>query len=240
MKNIEKIFEENKRKQLELIEKISPFHSKKKYKNQADLLVNKAYGFKNSYENCTSVDGNDDPIPWMTYPSIFYFSQFDLSSCDIFEWGSGNSTHFFSRRAKTVTTIESNRDWYNYILREKPENVDLNLVGADDYASIIKNKSKKYHVISIDGDIFRRFECAYYAVDFLNDGGMIILDNSDWLENTTAFIRSKGFIQVDFSGMVPINDVMSCTSVFLSRDFNLKGFAKQPGFVKCGYKNVRD
>lgn len=238
--NYKKIFEENKQKQIELIKGNKPFHSTRKYNNQADSLINKAYGFKNSYENTMSIDAENNPIPWMTYSSVFYLSQLDLSDCDIFEWGSGNSTLYFSKRAKSVTTIESNKDWYQYVSKTKPDNVDLNLADVESYAKIIQNKNKKYDIISIDGDIFRRFECAYYAVEYLKKGGMIIVDNSDWLENTTAFLREKDFIQVDFAGMGPINNYMWCTSIFISRDFNLKNISKQPSFVKGGVNNERD
>ena len=234
------VFKQNKQKQFELIKTAKPFYSKREYNGEAEQLINQEYGFRNSYENCMSIDAENNPIPWMTYSSIFYLSQLDLSDCDIFEWGSGNSTLYFAKRAKSVTSIESNQEWYEYVLKNKPDNVDLNLVNVDNYAKIIQEKRKTYDIISIDGDIYRRFECAYYAVDLLKKGGMIIIDNSDWLERTTAFLRDQGFIQVDFAGLGPINNYMWCTSVFLSRDFNIKNKSKQPSFLKTGIKNERD
>ncbi len=239
--NYEQKFEQNKQRQIDLIKNKKPFHSKKIYDGQIDKLVDKVYGFRKSYENSMSIDGDDNPIPWMTYPFISYLSQLDLSQCDVFEWGSGNSTLYFAKKAKTVTSIESNSEWYDYVKSSKPENAELNLVDMENYAKIIKIKNKKYNIISIDGDIFRRFECAYYAVDFLKEGGMIILDNSDWLENTTSFLRSRDLIQIDFAGLVPIKDFISCTSIFLRRDFNLRSNGKkQPGFLKGGIRNERD
>ena len=155
--------------------------------------------------------------------------------------GGGNSSLFFSKRVKSLKTIESDNKWYEYVLSQELPNCSISLESPDTYASILEKSQKKYDVISIDGDIYRRFECAYYAVDALKDGGMIILDNSDWLPNTTSLLREKGFLQIDFSGMGPINTYAWCTSIFLHKNFSVpKKSSDQPGFVRGGLHNIRD
>jgi len=234
-------FEKNKNRQVDLIRKSKPLQANRQYNNELSELIERAYGYRKSFESGMSVDSDNDPIPWMTYSAVFYLSQFDLSHCDVFEWGAGNSTLYFSERAKTVTSVESDKNWFDYVSENRPSNVNLLLSSQDEYAEFIKKDNKKYDVIIIDGDIFRRFECAYYAVDALKDGGLIVLDNSDWLDNTTGFLRESGLIQVDFSGPGPINDYMWCTSVFIHRNFNLrKKKFSQPGFVIGGLSNIRD
>ena len=59
---------------------------------------------------CIDRDGN--PIPWYTYPAIEYLSQFDVTDKDVFEFGCGNSSLFWADRARLVTSIEDNPDWF--------------------------------------------------------------------------------------------------------------------------------
>ena len=237
----EKRIEENSRKQLELNAGLNPNFGRRVYADEAESLINDAYGFKNSFERYMSVDSQGKPIPWMTYSAVFYLSQLDLSTYDIFEWGSGNSTLYFSERVQTVTSVESNEEWFKYVERNKPKNVELRLVQQNDYAKIISEKGNKYKIISIDGDIYRRFECALYAMEHLDEGGMIILDNSDWLPNTTGLFREKGFTQIDFAGLGPINNYTWCTSIFFKADFDVKNLnIKQPNFLAGGLRNERD
>ena len=82
-------FEENKNKQIELVERLrqTDLPSSRKYLNEIEVLIEKAYGFKASYESMKSVDENGEPIPWMTYPAIFFIEQLDLTNLDVFEWG---------------------------------------------------------------------------------------------------------------------------------------------------------
>ena len=60
---------------------------------------------------CIDKDGN--PIPWYTYPAIEYLSQFDYSDKEIFEFGCGYSSMFWANRAKKVTSIEDNINWFS-------------------------------------------------------------------------------------------------------------------------------
>src|SRR5690606_2101820 len=52
--------------QAKLISKQSPTQPKREYKGQLDTSFEKEYGYRNTFENWTSVDRNNCPIPWMT------------------------------------------------------------------------------------------------------------------------------------------------------------------------------
>jgi hypothetical protein len=210
--------------------------------NILQRILDQEYGHRRSKNQRKSIDANNMPVPWMTYAAIFYIEQLDLKEKNLFEWGGGSSSIYFSDRAKTVTIIESKKEWYDYVLENKKENMNVILADDTNYASVIKEQGGGYDVIVIDGEIYKRYECATYAVDCLNSGGMIILDNSDWLSNTCEFLRGRGFIQVDMSGFGPINDYTWCTSFFLTHDFNFtpKSGASQPCYVPGGLTNVRD
>jgi len=206
-----------------------------------DALFNKHYNHQESREKGLSIDKDGNPIPWMTYAAIFYLEQLDMSTKDVFEWGSGNSSLFFSQRVRSIVSIEYKKDWYEYVLAKKTDNMTLILADETEYASVINKDSKKYDVIVVDGEIDRRLECAQYAVSHLRDTGVVIVDNSDWLTNTCAFLRDQDFIQVDMAGLGPINNYTWCTSFFFRRGFDFKPLnLKAPEFVPGGIQNVRD
>ena len=80
-----------------------------------------------------------------------------------------------------------------------------------------KSESKdniKYDIIVVDGR--RRNDCAMFAVDYLTEKGVIILDNSEREDYQPAkdFMKQKGFKQIDFWGIAPIIAYNNCTSVF--------------------------
>lgn len=171
-------------------------------------------------------DKNGQPIPWYTYPAIEYLSQFDVSEKEIFEYGCGNSSAFWAKRAKHVTSIEGSPEWFEkWITRFKYDNLAMRLRDTcNGYAEAIFEDNKKYDIIAVDGK--RRADCAKAAVAALNAGGMIILDDSDRVNTSQEyvdainFLRMADLIQVDFYGFCPMNNYTKTTSLFLSRDFN--------------------
>ena len=63
----------------------------------------------------------------------------------------------------------------------------------------------------------------------LDDNGLVILDNSDWLPGTALFLRQSGLIEVDLSGPVPGNEHHQTTSFFFTRQFDFKSAeSRQP------------
>jgi hypothetical protein len=51
------------------------------------------------------------------------------------------------------------------------------------------------------------------------EGGMIVLDNADWLPESSRLLREAGLIEIDMTGFSPINDYTSTTSLYLHRAF---------------------
>ena len=85
-------------------------------------IYEKEWGHGRSRHSRRPVDSNGAPLPWFTYPAIEYIQQLDLSDRVIFEWGSGNSSLFFADRVKQITSVESNREWFETISKEKKDN----------------------------------------------------------------------------------------------------------------------
>jgi hypothetical protein len=187
------------------------------------------YGHLKSVKKSMSIDRHDKPIPWYTYPSIEFLKQFDYSQKVIFEWGSGNSSLFWAKLAKYVYSVEDNQAWFNNINSDnKNNNMKLYFkTNAEEYVNIISEFGFNFDVIVIDAS--HRQKCADIAGKFLNDGGLIIFDNSDRYPQTCKKLReTNDLIQVDFSGFSPINDYTHTTSLFFDRKFNFKPEGNQP------------
>jgi hypothetical protein len=195
----------------------------------------KDFAIERSIDQNVCLDRDNNPIPWYTYPAIEYLSQLDFSNKKIFEFGVGYSSLFWATRALAVTGIEDNFEWYqkwqksfnapNLTLKQRHE-------GEAYYNAVLEDKLK-YDVIIIDGKC--RAECAKTAVQALNTGGFIILDDSDRVNTSIEYksaigtLRRHNLIQIDFFGFCPMNNYTKTTSLFLSRDFDFKSrFEVQP------------
>lgn len=175
------------------------------------------HGYYRSLEEGVPVDNKKNPIPWFTYPSIEYLIQLDTSSKKVFEWGSGNSSYFFAERCQSIISIESDTKWYQYINHNIRDNQKIYLRSKDDFANSIKEFNTEFDIIVIDS--IRRYDCALIAPEYLKNGGIIIVDNSDNCKETCKLLREKfNYIQVDFSGFGAICKYQWTTSIFFSRD----------------------
>lgn len=201
-------------------------------------IVEFEYGHFLSCDQQMCVDKNGNPIPWYTYPAIEYLNQLDFSDKEIYEYGSGNSSLFWAKRAKYVTSVENDQNWYFLIKKSQEKNQEIVLIeNVEEYVTSILKKNQKYDLVIIDGEV--RFACAQMAVQCLKKGGLIILDNSDWYPDTSKFLRESGLIQVDFTGMGPINYYTWTTSLFLNRDILIKARSElqpEPGIASFLYK----
>lgn len=193
-----------------------------------DILNNYGYNISKKMDECLDFDGN--PIPWYTYPSIEYLNQFDYSQKRIFEYGCGNSSLFWAQRAKEVISVDNNKDWHEKIHKKKPKNLRVLLEeNLDSYAECIENYGK-FDIIIIDG--YNRNKCGEYALKHLNDGGFIVFDNSDRCpdfeeyEQTAKILRENDLLQVDFYGFGPLNNYTWCTSMFFTKNFDIKTKSK--------------
>ena len=159
-------------------------------------------------------DAKGRPIPWITYPALDYLNQLDFSRACVLEYGGGQSSLWWAKRAASVTTVEGKAEWAERLRRHAPANLTvIGPVAESAYAQAPLGNGQTYHVIIIDGLV--RLESAQASLPFLADGGLLVLDNADWHPQTCAWLRSKGLVEIDFHGFGPVNDYTWCTSVFL-------------------------
>lgn len=163
-----------------------------------------------------AIDAKGNPIPWYTYPAIEYLNSFDFSQCNVFEFGSGNSSLYWSSRSKSVFSVEDNKDWFEMVNNGKNSNHNLVYCAEEsEYVAALANQGRKFDIIIIDGN--HRLKCTSEAINALDSDGLILLDNSDRIieKECGRLLRSNGYIQMDFSGFGPINGYCWTTSIFL-------------------------
>jgi len=148
-----------------------------------------------------------DELPWITYGAMDWLANHLTKEMTIFEWGSGGSTAYFSRRVKRVITIEHDPIWYqdvaNALEKKGYKNASLKLVepvAANNinpwYTSTDANyigKSFEPYITAIDGYADSFFDvvmvdgrarpgCMRQALVKVKHNGYLILDNSDRAE----------------------------------------------------------
>lgn len=174
------------------------------------------YGQWESVRKGMAVDKNGLEIPWYTYPTIEYLKSFDFQSCDVFEFGSGNSSFYWANRARSVVSVEDNKEWFEIVNNKKRLNQSV-IYYADQvcYVKSLADQNKLFEIVVIDGNW--RMQCTLAAIKYLKPDGMIVLDNSDRVieKKCCELLRQDGFIQIDFSGFGPINDYCWTTSIFM-------------------------
>jgi hypothetical protein len=190
------------------------------------------YGHLRSVVTKSSIDGSGTPVPWYTYPAIGYLRQLDFSDKSVFEYGCGNSTLFWAGVARQVVSVEDDREWFDVMSTRVPPNTRL--VYEPDLAAfvdVIRQFPGGFDIIVVDGPArgSTRLKCSRAAIESLRSGGLIILDNSDWLPESAQLLRNAGLLEVDMTGFAPISGHTQTTSFFFSRAFDIRGRdARQP------------
>jgi len=169
----------------------------------------------------------DLEVPWFSYAAIDFLEGFLRPSMTVCEYGSGGSTLFFSRRTKSVYSIEDNQKWFDMVsqrLKEKgANNVTLKLCPFDfknpagfensEYLNALPDE--KFDVIVVDGSeewTQVRPVCFARAETRIKEGGIIVVDDS-W---RYATIRNKHYARSYkvFQSVGPCRPGVTSTDVF--------------------------
>ncbi len=174
-------------------------------------------GWFKAFDTQQAVDGNGLPIPWVTYSFIDFIKPRLTKELSIFEYGSGNSTLFYAKNIRRVVSVEHDEAWYHKIVKEKANNAEmifckLDIAGA--YSKKSASLDEKFDIIIVDGR--DRVNCCKHGIDGLNEGGVIVLDDSERpnYEEARIFLKQQGFKELSFSGISPGLFYEKATSVF--------------------------
>ncbi len=173
-----------------------------------DQFEQNKIGWQKSLLDGFSQDDDGNFVPWMTYPAIEFLKNNLKPEHEIFEFGCGASTLFFSKRVKKVVGLETNSRWLEITLQQaQHDNIKINLMedGLKNpaYENFAKNYGQKFDFIIIDS--LKRFECAKNVIEALKPNGTIILDDSERknYKKIFDFFSEKGFQQTNFFGIAP-------------------------------------
>lgn len=178
-------------------------------------------GWFNSFKSKQSVDRYNNPIPWVSYPFLDFLNERLNDYLDVFEFGAGNSTLYFASKVNSVTSVEDNKDWYEYLLNKVPANVNLifrQQIENGNYSKAAADTSNKYHIIFDDGK--DRVNSVKNSLNNLHENGVIILDDSEREEYNEIFteLKSLDFRFINFWGIAPTVLFKKCTTVFYRKN----------------------
>lgn len=135
--------------------------------------------------------------PWLSPGAIRYLDGVLRPDWRGFEWGSGRSTRWFGQRIGHLTSIEHDEAWYGTVSARVTDmaNVDLRLVPLDHppletgelhydplpayVAAVEEVADGGLDVVLVDGAY--RQPCVAAALPKLRPGGLLVIDNTDWL-----------------------------------------------------------
>jgi hypothetical protein len=200
------------------------------------------YGHVASVRSGLATDRDGNPLPWYTYPAIHYLRQLDFREKTVFEYGAGMSSLFWASVARTVVSVEDDEQWFASLSARLPSNAWLTLETdlAEFPRAIHRTGQGPFDVIVVDGPARgrTRLKCCREGLRTLRPGGLIILDNSDWLPESSRLLRESGLLQVDMTGFAPVCAHVQTTSLFFDRRFDVAPvMGRQPTIAVGGKAN---
>lgn len=197
-----------------------------KEEKQSLNIVNNGYlveiGWWRSFKENASLTKNNLPLPWVTYSFINFIEKRLNTDMVLFEYGSGNSTFFYSQNVKFVHSVEHDKKWFDKVNIQKKDNVNLiyrDLNDSNEYEKSILEGNTKYDIIIVDGR--RRVNCLEFATQAIKDNGIIVLDDSEreqYLKGKKMLI-DNGYQELDLWGISPgFISYNKCTSIFYRSD----------------------
>ncbi|RYG09355.1 MAG: FkbM family methyltransferase [Chitinophagaceae bacterium] len=174
-------------------------------------------GWFKAYDEKAAIDGKGNALPWVTYSFIDFIKDRISKKHNVFEYGSGSSTAFYAKRAKTVVSVEHNEAWYELVSKSNPVNAEIifcALKRGGSYSNKAADLNRKFEIIIVDGR--DRVNCCKNSIAALSEDGVLILDDSERsiYKPAVEFLKAQGFKELSFSGISPGLFYLKATSVF--------------------------
>jgi hypothetical protein len=166
-----------------------------------------------------AVDRHGEPLPWYTYPAIQFLLPKNFTGKRVLEWGAGQSTLFWAKRAREVVAFESDRRWHQRLAGRRLPNATIHRVDDGAAAAEASLAGQRFDIIAVDG--LDRWSSAKASLGILAPDGAIILDDAERNPGPNLsgrgcidLYREAGLSRVDFYGYSPGNTTQHCTSLF--------------------------
>lgn len=166
-------------------------------------------------------------MPWFSLSAIRFLNQYVTRTMDVFEYGSGGSTIYFSRRAAKVTSTEDNRQWLErvrtHLAADNITNANLHFhpfnfdepVHFEQSGYLRSIPDRLFDIIIIDGtekDVQVRPACFKFAEAYVKPGGIIIVDDSWRYPVLRSSHRGKSYRE--FRSIGPCRPGVTSTDIF--------------------------
>lgn len=152
------------------------------------------------YKNVKDIKQIWEEIPHIAPKVTELLNKYLTKKMSVFEWGSGGSTIWISRRVKIIHSIEADEHWYNFLIEkikeEKISNITIDYhpqtylklmlteerkkeieEDPDSYTNNIEKDNTKYDLIIVDGLVPFRNKCLGRALYFIKKEGRILFDD---------------------------------------------------------------
>lgn len=161
-------------------------------------------GWQESLIEKKIIDQKGEPLPWLSYPAIDFLKYYLPVDACVFEYGAGYSTNFYARNYQRVVSVEDNHEWYQKVQSSIVglQNALVSLArNKEEFVNAIEKTETKFDLVVVDGSW--RNECVLKGLEYLNENGILVIDDADRKEYETAIevVRSKGFLAIPFVGM---------------------------------------
>lgn len=137
--------------------------------------------------------------PWISLDAVKYCELNLKKSFKALEWGSGRSTVWFANRVGKLTSVEDNKKWFEIVSNRLNElkltHVDYRFIELDHpinepakpiyqvqprYVAVINEfDDNSLDFVVVDGHY--RQACINAVIPKLKSGGLLLVDNSNWM-----------------------------------------------------------
>jgi len=167
-------------------------------------------------------------LPWITYPAIDFLRSHLRPGMRVLEWGAGGSTVFFALAGCQVTSVETDRHWFELVsARLRSDSlasaVNLRYVDLLDgdgalavYLAFVRDAA--WDAVLVDGPLTPdRMSCVAVAGSRVKAGGLIVLDDAWLSEYASAESLLPGYDRLEFWGLGPARLGVSKTDIYVRR-----------------------
>ncbi len=126
--------------------------------------------------------------PLLTWSFLKWITEQDTKDKIILEFGSGGSTHFFSRIFKQVISLESNDQFRLEMMKNLPSNSSIYALTFDMFPDILDGVD---YVLIDNSEVmsYKRKDVAKNLIEKFNYKKTIILDNGNWDPNAYFYLK---------------------------------------------------
>ena len=136
-------------------------------------------------------------VPWISRGCIEYLDGVLTQDMRALEWGSGRSTRWYARRVAHILSVEHDSTWHATVTERLRalENAECRLIPLEHpvsaptraqydplpkYVAVAQSFDREsLGFVVVDGHY--RQACVRAALDRLRPGGLLLIDNSNWL-----------------------------------------------------------